>query len=99
MRVPHYLGAGFKVGVDGSKPVCCAYPPYQVELGKLPAGDHMLQLTLLGHRCNSFGPVHLADEKHLWIGPTAWRTVNDEWTDEYRLKTEGVLSAPVIEEK
>ena len=99
VRVPHYLGAGFKVGVDGSQPVCCAYPPYQVELGKLPAGDHTLQLTLLGHRCNSFGPVHLADEKQLWIGPTAWRTVNDEWTDEYRLKTEGVLSAPVIEEK
>lgn len=98
VRVPHYLGTGFKVSVDGGKAVCCAYPPYAVDVGRLPAGKHTLSLTLLGHRCNSFGPVHLADEKRLWIGPPAWRSLDDAWTYEYRLKSEGVMSTPIMEE-
>ena len=97
--VQHYLGTGLKAEVDGRDLGCAAYPPYEINLGKLPAGDHMLNLTLLGHRCNSFGPVHLADEREKWIGPGAWRSGEDRWTYEYRLKTEGVLTAPIMEER
>ena len=99
LRIPHYLGTGLKVAVDDQVIGCIAYPPYAVRLGHLQPGECWLNLTLLGHRCNSFGPVHLADENEKWIGPGAWRTTGDKWTYEYRLKTEGILSAPVMEER
>ena len=58
---------------------------------------YTLELTLLGHRNNSFGPVHLADPKSLWIGPNAWRSTGNQWTESYRLKPLGITSAPTIE--
>ena len=74
------------------------YAPYKATFRDVPAGEHMLELTLLGHRHNSFGPVHLADEKNLWIGPDAWRSVGESWTEGYRLKPMGSTSAPRITE-
>ena len=97
LRIPHYNGTAVKVSVDGREG-CIAYPPYELALGKLPAGEHMLELTLLGNRHNGFGPVHLADPKHTWIGPNAWRTAGSKWTESYRLKTLGITTAPRITE-
>ena len=73
------------------------YAPYQLEM-EAPAGEHELQLTVLGHRENAFGPVHNADAHERWIGPDIWRTTGAAWTDSYRLAPMGLLSAPVIEE-
>jgi hypothetical protein len=57
-----------------------------------------LKLTLLGHRFNCFGPVHLSASKFRWLGPNGWRTSGSHWTDSYRLKPLGIFSAPIIEE-
>ena len=98
LTVPHYAGAAVRAELDGRKEII-AYPPYMVELGQLPAGEHELKLTLLGNRRNSFGAVHLADSKHSWHGPDAWRTEGSRWTESYRLVPLGILSAPVMEEE
>ena len=70
----------------------------ELALGKLAAGAHTLELTLLGNRHNGFGPIHLADPKHDWIGPNAWRTSGPKWTESYRLKTLGITTAPRVSE-
>lgn len=97
--VPHYAGTAVRVCVNNADSGYIAYPPYRLELPALPAGEHIINLTLLGNRHNCFGPVHLADPKALWIGPNAWRTTGDKWTDSYRLKPLGILSAPRITEE
>lgn len=96
LKVPHYRGALMKVSLDGGKQEYLVYPPYQLELGRLAAGEHRISLTLFGHRRNGFGPVHLADLAARWIGPEAWRTEGDSWCYDYMLCEEGVLSTPVL---
>ena len=98
LRAAHYRGAALKVALDAEEAQLLAYAPYEMSLGVLPAGRHTLSITLLGHRGNSFGPVHMADAAEEWLGPAAWRTCADAWTYEYRLKPVGLLSAPVLAE-
>ena len=97
VTVPHYAGAGVRVEIDG-KSEYTVYPPYQAVFDNLPAGNHQLDIVLLGNRQNAFGPVHLADMPRKWIGPDAWRTGGPWWTESYRLKPLGLLSAPNVEE-
>ena len=97
VTVPHYAGAAVRVEVDG-KPRYTVYPPYRTVFEGLDAGEHKLDIVLLGNRQNAFGPVHLADAKRNWIGPDAWRTNGPWWTESYRLKPIGLLSAPILEE-
>ena len=99
LAVPHYAGAAVRVEI-GDAVHYIAYPPYRLELSVLSAGTYRIDLTLLGNRHNCFGPLHLADSKEAWIGPNAWRSTGDRWTDSYRLKPLGLLSAPrIIEAK
>jgi len=95
LTVPHYAGTAIRVEVGEAK-AYIAYPPYRLELGTLPPGDHCVKLTLLGNRQNCFGAVHLADKNRLWLGPDSWRTEGTSWTDSYRLKPLGILSPPHI---
>lgn len=98
VTVPHYAGAAVRVELDGKKNYI-AYPPYQLDLGTIAAGAHKLDLTLLGNCQNGFGPLHLADLRESWIGPNAWRSTGSKWTECYRLKELGLVSAPTIEVK
>ena len=97
VTVPHYAGAAVRVEADGKKQYV-VYPPYRTVLTGLEAGEHDLDIVLLGNRQNAFGPVHLADIPRKWIGPDAWRTSGPWWTESYRLKPIGLLSAPIVEE-
>ena len=98
VHLPHYAGVAVKAKLAGLQQYL-VYAPYRVTFHDVPAGEHTLELTLLGHRNNSFGPVHLADPKNLWIGPDAWRSVGDSWTESYRFKPLGITSAPRITEE
>ena len=97
VTVPHFAGTAIRVELDGQKDYI-AYPPYCLELRDIAPGQHTLNLTLLGNRQNCFGPLHLANPRETWIGPDAWRSRGDRWTESYRLKELGILSAPLIEE-
>ena len=96
ITVPHYAGAAVLVKV-GEAEKSIVYPPYQTEL-ELPAGDHELQLRLLGTRQNCFGTIHNANPAQIYVRPSDWRTEDNNWTESYRLKPLGILSAPLIEE-
>lgn len=87
-----------KAFVDGREAGYIAFSPYKVNLGRLEAGEHMLELTVFGSRINTFGTVHNCNQKEFWYGPNAWRTVGDQWSYEYQLKPTGLLKAPILTE-
>lgn len=91
-----YRGAAQSVSIDDGTENPIIYPPYKMEFKDISAGVHTLNLKLYGHRCNGFGPVHLADQKESWIGPEAWRSEGEAWCYEYVLCEEGILQTPVI---
>ena len=99
VRAPHYRAAVLGVSVDGKRVETIAYPPYVAKLGSLSAGKHEVTIEAFISRHNCFGHVHCADEKLSWIGPKCWRTAGSEWTYEYRLLTEGVISTPIFSKR
>lgn len=99
VHVPQYAGAAIRVSIDGEEKGHIVFSPNSLLIPPLPAGDHEVQLTLLGHRQNCFGPLHRADLCAPWTGPDAWRTTGSWWTESYRVKPLGILTAPVITEE
>ena len=91
-----YRGGLIKVYCDGKDAGAIIYPPYDLTITGLADGEHEIVLELLLHRYNTFGPVHLVDEKRLWHGPDAWRTEGDDWSDSYMLRRTGILKPPEI---
>lgn len=75
------------------KEISLMLPPYEGVLPLSP-GRWELLLTVYGNRFNSFGQVHLSDEKEDWLGADAWRSQGAAWSYEYQLKPLGLLSAP-----
>ena len=98
VETPHYRAATIGVALDGQSVGHIAYQPYRLSLGTPVAGQHMVSLSLYISRQNAFGHVHHADENIRWIGPDAWRSKGNAWTESYRLRPEGLLSAPIISE-
>ncbi len=96
LTVPQYRGGLLTVAVDGGAPRRLIYAPYQMELN-LPAGRHRLDITCYGHRYNCFGAVHNCNDLTTWHGPGAWRTEDEAWSYEYRLRRTGVLVSPMIQ--
>ena len=96
VMIPQYRGALVKVLVDGEDKGNIVFSPNTLRIKGLSKGVHKLDLKLYTHRFNSFGAVHNADAALDWHGPDAWRTKEEKWTYEYRLKEVGILSAPVV---
>ncbi len=99
VHVPFYRGGLIKVFCDGKDAGAIIYPPYDLTIKDLADGEHEIVLELLLHRYNTFGPLHLVEEKRLWHGPDAWRTEADNWSDGYLLRRTGILKAPEILER
>ena len=72
------------------------YPPYELTVDGLADGEHEIGLTLFGHRYNTFGPLHLVNERESWHGPGAWRSEDENWSDQYVLRRLGVMKSPEI---
>lgn len=99
VRSSQYSGVLQMVSIDGEKELPIIYPPYTADLGTPEAGEHIVDITLYGHRRNGFGPVHLSDLQETWIGPDAWRSTGEQWCYEYLLCKEGIITSPVITEE
>jgi hypothetical protein len=84
------------VAVDGQPPAPLAFAPYTRAVGSLAKGMHTVSVTAYGNRVNTFGSLHHPAERPAWYGPNIWRTAGDEWTDEYQLRAQGILSAPRV---
>ena len=96
IKTMHYRAGVMTVEVDGRKVDTIAYPPYLAKLGKLSAGEHNVRINAYISRHNCFGHIHCADAKNKWLGPDCWRSKGSEWTYEYRLLPEGILTTPIF---
>ena len=96
LRVSDYRGALLKVRVDGKEAGRIIYPPYELTVDGLADGEHEIALTAFLHRYNTFGPLHLVNEKESWHGPGAWRSENENWSEQYILRRIGVMKSPEI---
>ncbi len=92
-----YIGTLLGAKLDGKDIGLIAYPPCVAKAANVENGSHLLEITLFGNRYNTFGPVHLVNEKESWHGPGAWRSKNHNWSYEYVLRRIGLLKAPTVE--
>ncbi len=92
-----YIGTLLSASLDGEEIGKIAYPPCISKAENVKNGEHLLEVTLFGNRYNTFGPIHLVNEKESWHGPDAWRSERNNFSYEYVLRKIGLLKAPVIE--
>lgn len=97
VHVPHFKAPLLSVTVDEGEKVLMAYAPHRARLGKLEKGIHELKLCVYGNRFNGFGTLHNANDDFVWYGPDSYRTAGDDWTDSYRIRPVGILSAVEIQ--
>lgn len=84
------------VAIDGKDVGKIAFGPYIADLGVLSKGDHVVEITSFGSRVNTFGAIHNCDIRMTCLGPNAWRSTGNFWSDEYQLKETGVLVTPTL---
>lgn len=97
VKANNYRGSLIKVSID-KKPVgVIAYAPYKIIAENVKAGKHTIEFTLFGNRYNTFAALHNANTANTWHGPTAWRSKDDSWCYEYKLKDTGIMASPIIE--
>lgn len=95
VTVPQYRAATVLGMLDGGEEKQLSFLPNNACFD-VTAGEHILTLDAYINRTNGFGPLHLADQKMPYQGPFAYRTQGDCFTYEYRLKEEGLISAPQL---
>ncbi len=96
IETTNYKGTLISVAIDGEEKGKIVYPPYNILVENLKAGNHKIDITLFGNRYNAFGPVHLCNDKESWHGPGAWRSEGCRWCYEYVLRPVGILNSPII---
>lgn len=96
IEASYYRGSLVAVEVDGKRVGRIVFAPYKLFLPDLAPGKHTVTLTLFGNRHNSFGALHWVNEGAKWFGPNAWRSKDNDWCYEYRLKPLGILKSPII---
>ncbi len=93
LQAPYYSGAALKASLNQGPEQMLAFVPNRC---RLHGQGGMLEITCLGNRYNGFGQLHYIGDDLFWEGPNAWRTEGTAWTDTYRVKPMGILSAPQI---
>ena len=96
IRTPHYRAAVLKISLDGGEERTIAYPPYEASLGFVAAGKHEIEIKACISRNNAFGTLHHADRYLPYNAPATWFSGGAEWTYEYRLREEGLISTPEL---
>lgn len=96
MRVPCYRGIHIKAKIGSMPEQILSFPPYGMLCRGLPPGRYPVSIKLYGHRGNTFGALHNCVEGCNWIGPYAFRTKEDAFCYEYRLKRWGIGKTPQI---
>ena len=96
VRTPHYRAAVLTAALDGENRSTIVYPPYEASLGEVKAGKHKVDITAYISRNNSFGTVHHADRVMPYNSPSTWFSKGVNWTYEYRLREEGIITTPEL---
>jgi len=96
LTLPQYRAGVATAALDNGSPRHIAFAPYKTKFANVAEGRHNLDIKLYLPRTNTFGSVHLTDEKVSYPSPGTYRTSDDMWSYEYQLKREGLTSSPWI---
>lgn len=80
------------ISIDGKSVGMVMNTPQHLPLGWLSAGKHSLQITLYGHRFNSFGAFH--QRRRMPCTPAAWFPNDNDFFAGYALPPVGLLLPP-----
>jgi hypothetical protein len=95
IAAPNYRGALISVDVAGERKGIIAFAPYELKINGLAPGANKLELTLFGTRINTFGQLHNTKPAgYTWWGPQSWRTTGAQWSYNYQLTAQGILTTP-----
>ncbi len=99
VEVPDYRGAAVRVWVNGRPAGVIGWQPNEVDITDSlpePGIEVELMIEVIGHRRNSHGPLHCAQQWPMWTGPDTFVTQGSAWTDAYTLVPCGLMQAPVL---
>ncbi|OHB54092.1 MAG: hypothetical protein A2Y12_12590 [Planctomycetes bacterium GWF2_42_9] len=89
-----------EVFVNGTRAGLLMHGDYSIDItNSLKCGSNCLELRLLGSRRNAMGPLHLADDDPVWVGPDQFRSKNEKWQQDYKLVDYGLYGPPRLLER
>ncbi|MFA5293281.1 MAG: glycosyl hydrolase [Phycisphaerae bacterium] len=97
IKFPAFFASLLEVKINNNKSIFVISTNCQKEVTEfLCNGDNHIEITLYGSRRNAFGPLHLSEDKPVWIGPQQFLYNAENWQDEYKLIDYGLFMPPVI---
>jgi len=99
VRVRDYRGVAARVLVSGKEAGFIGWEPSEADITDFIEGDAFeLGIELVGHRRNSYGPLHYA-EKWPVMGARPWQYVSQgkDWCDDWNIVPCGLMESPVLE--
>lgn len=94
LEVPKWSGAGLVVRLNDSAPQFLLRPPYRTEITDLLShGENRLEIEILGHRRNSFGPFYIRESFPMWTDASLFAA--EESTDRLLVPC-GLLASPLV---
>lgn len=95
-----FKASAIEISINGFEPVLCSHSQDKIEItDMLKKGRNEVCINLLGSRRNSFGPLHMSDERPVYISAASFRQ-NEyyKWQEKYKLVEYGLYQSPVIYE-
>ena len=94
-----FLGSAVRVTDGGSIDEIIAWEPYDVDVTEAVLSKRDLEITVLGTRKNTFGPLHTKECVVHRCGHGSFTTTGDDWVDEYNLLPDGLREIRFIVKK
>ena len=96
LEIPHWAGSIMEININDSPVMTVGWPPESVDLTGLikPGEKNILNIKVVSHRRNAFGPFYLKDKWTPWMGPKTFCAYE---TDGLKLLVPcGLLTPPVL---
>ena len=68
------------------------WEPYEIDVTDALKNGETIEVTVVGNRRNTFGPLHLLPKRKIYYSPSAYVTVGENWSDEYELLDNALCS-------
>jgi hypothetical protein len=68
------------------------WEPFEVDVTDAVKNGAIIEVTVVGNRRNTFGPLHLLPKRKIYYSPSAYVTVGENWSDEYELLENALCS-------
>ena len=85
-----YFGAAVRVTDGADLDEIIAWEPYEIDVTEAVRAQRDLEITLLGTRKNTFGPLHTRECVVHRCGHGSFTTSGEDWIDEYNLIEDGL---------